>query len=278
MNDFSRKFSNILFQILLIITLLSSANLVRSRIEKPIFKISKQQSAFNLNAQIVDTFSLGYKRMITSFIWISTILESDHEHYQAKDSNSWMFLRFNLISRLDPKFYENYAFGGQYLSIIKDDDIGAKIIFDKGLSFYPDDYQLLLMTSFHYYFELKDFQNAIKLYKKLITYPQVPKHIVSFYAKIISKENTNEEAFQILLGLYEKNKHIEVFEKKYRESLYAIRAEIDLRCLNSKVENLNLCRKFDFYNEPYILVNGQYISKTPWKKFKIYKDLTIEKK
>lgn len=277
MNDFSRKFSTYALQIIFIIIFLTSANFVNQQINKPIIRISKQESAINLNATIVDLFSLGYRRLITSIFWLSTILESDHEHYKTKDTNSWMFLRFNLISTLDPNFYENYAFGGQYLSIIKDDDIGAKIILDKGLKYFPEDYQLLLITSFHYYFELHQHTEAMKIYKKLITFPQVPRHIISFYAKVISKETATEEAFEILRELYEKNKHISVFEKRYRDNLYAIRAEIDLKCLNSSSIPKQKCRTHDFNNIPYILKGKTYYAANSWKKFKVYKDLTKEK-
>lgn len=248
---------------------LSVANFVLDKIEKPIIKISKQESAINLNATIVDTFSLGYRRLATAIFWMSTILESDHEHYKAKDANSWMFLRFNLIATLDPSFYENYAFGGQYLSIIKDDDIGAKIILDKGLKRFPDDYNLNAIASFHYHFELNDTDNAKKLYKKLISFQQTPPHIVPIYSKIISSMGELEDAYQIMLLHYQKNINVPYLSQRYKDNLYAIKAEIDLTCLNSKKTG---CEKFDFDKNPYILKNNQYQAIKPWNQFRLKRE------
>lgn len=268
MNDNSRKFSNIIFQLIAIVFFLIASNLILKTLDKPIIKISKQESAINLNASIIDSFSLGYRRFITSLFWISTILESDHEHYKNKDANSWMFLRFNLIATLDPKFYENYVFGGQYLSIIKDDDIGAKIILDKGLNFFSNDYNLLLIASFHYYFELQQHKEAIKIYKRLITFPQVPRHIISFYSKMISQESVTEEVFAILKELYEKNKHITFLKNRYHDNLYAIRAELDLFCLNTKKNN---CRSNDFSGFPYLFKDGKFQAQKKWVPFRVTK-------
>lgn len=267
-----KKF-NIFFlsQIYLIITLallLSFLRIIETNFPKPSIKLSKEQSSINFKPELVDLFSLGYKRFLTALIWVSTILESDHEHFKGKDTNSWMYYRFNLIKTLDPKFYENYAFGGTYLSIIKDDDLGAKDLYTQGLINFPNDYYLTSSTAFHYYFELKDIPNAIYLFNKLMFFPQTPKHLTSLYARILSGQGDLEISFNIIRELYEKNKDIPLFEKRYRENLYAIRAEIDLNCLNS---NGAKCSALDFYGEPYIFNGSKYIAKTIWIPFRTKK-------
>lgn len=266
MKKFSRQFYLELISIALIILFLMLSHLVNSHTSKPKITISKQESAINLNPRIVDFFSMGYKRFITSFVWISTILESDHEHYKKKDNNSWMFLRFYFISQLDEKFYENYAFAGPYLSIIKDDDIGAKIIYDKGLSFYPNDYELILNAGFHYYFELNDLENSVLLYNRLREFPQTPPHILSLTGRLISENGSLQDAFNLILELYQKTKHNPAFERRYRQSLYAIKAELDLDCLNNKKNN---CEYNDFSGNPYKLSNGKFVAREEWTPFRI---------
>jgi len=127
--------------------------------------VSKQDSSINFNNNLYAYLNAGLKRFISSSIWISTILESDVEHYKSKDLNSWMYLRFNSISLLEPQFIENYRFGGVYLSIIKDDIVGASKLYRQGLAVYPDDYSLIKNASFHFYFEAKDVQSAYPLLK-----------------------------------------------------------------------------------------------------------------
>lgn len=120
----SKQASNII-SCISIFFLLYLAFYTSKKVSPPILFISKQQSSLNVSESIVENFNIGQKRLISSLLWISTILESDQEHYKNKDLNSWMFLRFKTISFLEPKFYEAYNFGGPYLSIIKNDLAGA---------------------------------------------------------------------------------------------------------------------------------------------------------
>ncbi len=82
---------------------------------KPKIKVSQQASALNLNNKLINLFNLGQGRLLSSSLWIKTLMDSDLEHYKKDDLNSWMHLRFKTIAEIDPQFYENYIYGGQYL-------------------------------------------------------------------------------------------------------------------------------------------------------------------
>ena len=138
--------------IILIIIFFAIAGVLNRNIVKPTFVVSKQQSALNINQDFINIFDLGQKRLLSDILWITTLLESDLSHYKGKDLNSWLYLRFLTISTLDPLFLQNYQFGGQYLSIVKDDLVGAKTIFEKGLKAYPNDYNLIFNIAFLYAF------------------------------------------------------------------------------------------------------------------------------
>ncbi|MBT6326719.1 MAG: hypothetical protein HOJ35_12170 [Bdellovibrionales bacterium] len=130
------KNTKIFFEISIIILCFIFIYFTKQHLTYPKINISKQDSATNINQTFINLFNAGEKQLISSLLWVQTILDSDLEHYQKNDSNNWMFLRFNTIISLDPRFYEAYLYGGQYLSVIKDDDLGAKIIYEKGLSVY----------------------------------------------------------------------------------------------------------------------------------------------
>ena len=98
---------------------------------RPIIKVSEQNSQINFNKNALKVLSLGQARLISSIIWVQTLMESDLEHYKNNDLNSWMYLRFDSITQLDPLFYEAYLWGGIYLSIVKDDAYGAKSLYQK---------------------------------------------------------------------------------------------------------------------------------------------------
>lgn len=247
---------------------------VSSKHERPTIFISKQESGFNIDDSFFKFFSLGQKRFMSSIVWIMTILESDNDHYKNDDLNSWMFHRFNTISILEPLFYENYAFGGPYLSIIKDDIKGATFIYNKGLSEYPDDFYLLKNAAFHFHFEVEDYQRSREIHQRLMNHKSINPILYSSLARIESEMGNKEAAFAIMLSNYNdlKEKNQTPLAEKTREHLYAIRTEIDLNCLNSKTSSKSDCHVTDLDGDPYLKdKQGLFFASKKWVPFKIKK-------
>lgn len=259
------KYLSSSFYIIVIILWLSGAFLISKNNEKPFVYVSKQQSILNLNENIWQYFNLGQKRLISSLYWISTILDSDVEHYKNKDLNSWMFIRFNTISLLEPKFYENYIFGGTYLSIVKDDLAGADIIYDKGLIQYPSDYKLLLNSGFHYYFEQRNLTKAYPILSKIKNNPSTPQYIISSLARIESQNGNLQDSFTILSEYQSKLPHDSPMWMKVQEQLYSLKAEMDIECLDN---NGTACARFDLEGNAYILRNNKYYANKIWKRYR----------
>jgi hypothetical protein len=247
--------------VVVIILALSGAFVISKKNEKPLLFISKQQSSFNLNENIFLYFNLGQKRLISSLYWVATILDSDVDHYKQRDLNSWMFIRFNTISLLEPKFYENYNFGGPYLSIIKDDLAGADVIYDKGLAIYPDDYSLLLNSGFHYYFEQKNLVKAYPILNKLKNNTKAPQYIISALARIESDRGNLADSLVILTEYQSRFDKSSILWQKIDNQIYSVKAELDLECLNQNKMN---CSKSDHNGILYILKNKKYYAAQSW--------------
>jgi hypothetical protein len=245
------------------------ACLINTQTKKPVISISKQESAININTKFLSVLSGGHKRLITDLLWIQTLIESDTEHYKKKDLNSWLFLRFMTISVLDPKFYENYLYGGQFLSIMKDDLEGASYIFDKGLTHYQDDYDLNYNAGFLYYFEMGDYERGLKNIEKIQYHSRAP----SFFPSVVNKLKIEtgvldlKTILSVVLAQY-LSTHDENLKLKFKSDLYAIKAEIDLKCLNSGNEN---CDRLDSENRNYILSNGKYHSQKSFTPYRLKK-------
>lgn len=245
----------------IILLALSGAFIISNNSAKPTLFVSKQQSTLNINENFWLYFNLGQKRLISSLYWVATILDSDVDHYKAKDLNSWMFIRFNTISILEPKFYENYNFGGPYLSIIKDDLSGADIIYTKGLTQYQNDYSLLLNSGFHYYFEERNLKKAYPILIQLKNDQRTPQYLISSLARIQSERGNLDDAFMILKESQVRFKNHSVIWHKINDQLYSIRAELDLTCLNNK---LKACSKADYDGNPYILSPAGFRAEKAW--------------
>lgn len=263
--NLATKHSNklLIFSTLLLLVI---SGILNNSYKKPHINVSKQDSALNFNDDVILMLNMGQKRLITDLFWIMTLLESDIEHYNKKDLNSWLYLRFKTIIRLDPLFLRAYRFGGKYLSIIKDDLYGAKEIFDKGLEVYPDDYDLLFDAAYLYAFELQDYKKAKELYQKVALFPKSPDFVKSLVNKIGFAGNSDLNlTFKVIYKLWQETPDETNLKTKLWQDLYSIKAELDLKCLNNNGKN---CAEADFAGNPYILQDGRYISRFPFSPYR----------
>ena len=234
------------------IIILTLANVLSSYRQKPLLELSQEDISYTLNQDFLYVFSMGNQRLFSSYLWILTLLQGDTEHYKKKDGNSWMYLRFSTIAKLDPLFYQNYKIGGIYLAIIKDDVSGSVEILEKGIRHYPEDFWLNYYLGFNYLHELKDREKSLYYFDKIRNHPIRKKRfplLTSTLAKLHAHQGDLKTAFNVLYQAY-LNLTSGFLKKHFEKSLYSLKAKIDLNCLNKGVEAD--CQKTDFFQRPYI--------------------------
>jgi hypothetical protein len=258
-----------LILVLVAVVLFTFAGLIHKNKPMPIIVLNKQETALNVNKNLLLFFNLGNKRLISDLLWVQTLLESDEEHYGKNDLNSWMYLRFLSISMLDPLFYENYMYGGLYLSIVKDDILGAAEILEIGLKHYPSDYKLNYYAGFNFYFEQGNFKKGLTYLEKIKNHPDAP----PFMKLIIGKlkfETTQDHEIALM---YLKNEYIStkdpLIKIKLTADIYALQAESDLACLNFGSKNL-ICNKLDSEGKPYLYKEGVWKAQMEFTPYRIH--------
>ena len=235
-----------------LVIFLTLANILHSSRPKPLLKLSQEDISYTLNQDFLYVFSMGNQRLFSSYLWILTLLQGDTEHYKKKDGNSWMYLRFRTIAKLDPQFYENYKIGGIYLAIIKDDVSGSIDILEKGIQHYPQDFWLNYYLGFNHLYELKDRKKGLYYFDKIRDHPIRKKQfplLTSTLAKLHAHQGDLKTAFNVLFQAYQ-NLNSGFLKKHFEKSLYSLKAQIDLNCLNGNEEKE--CQRFDFFNKPYV--------------------------
>lgn len=237
------------------------AGVINQQSPMPRLQLSKQQTAVNINKSVLLFLSAGNSRLLTDLLWVQTLLESDLEHYAGKDLNSWMYLRFSTIAALDPLFYENYAWGGQYLSIVKDDLLGAVNLLKLGLRHYPDDYRLNYQLGFTYYFELGDSEQGLKYMEKVAGHPRAPKYFQSIVLKLRHESGGDINATLALIYDLMTSTNDKYLRERLQKDFYALKAQRDLTCLNSGKSG---CETLDAQGVPYRMIYGRYHSQTPF--------------
>ncbi len=174
-----------------------------------------------LNSDFIKIVSFGNYRFISSYYWTKTLLDADIQHVKNQEK-SWLYYRFKLIADLDREFYENYLHGGIYLSIIKDDILGAEIIFNRGLEVFPNDYRLMYNAAFNYHFQLKDYDNSLLMYQKIQKTPYAVNFVIlpRLIEEAKNKRKSKQSHLQLLQLQLNRTKDIkerEVLIKKIEE-------------------------------------------------------------
>jgi hypothetical protein len=244
---------------------------IQATLKKPIIIIPKQDSVITLNTNFLKLMAIGHRRMISDFVWIQTLLESDLDHYKNNDLNNWMYLRFNQISELDPLFYENYLYGGQLLAIIKDDLSGSEDLYKRGLKYFPDDYSLNYHSGFALYFEMGNFKEGLERFKKIQANPRSPQTLKFLIQKLKFETTHNYTAALDFLAHNISITNDEGLKEKLKLDFYALKAERDLLCLNGGHSN---CEKHDAEGREYQVLDGKWSTKINFKPYRIYKKRT----
>ncbi len=240
----------------------------------PKLSVSKEQSAVNLKSDYVNLLSFGHSRLLSSILWITTLIEVDLEHYQGS-GNSWMYHRFLTISKLEPMFYHNYLFGGQYLSIVKDDIYGADTIYSIGTKFFPDDFKLNYNAGFNAAFEIGDTSLALKYYDRIydnsVTQQKYPSLLsVINKLRLANGDIKLEQIYELYLITWEEAKDEDV-KNLLAGYLYDIKAEMDLNCLASNPDN-SKCATTDFFGDKYFIdQNNKWKAVREWKPYRLNK-------
>lgn len=254
------------------IALIFLINQYQTSFSKPKITLTKEQSAFNFSTQSLKLVQFGHSRLTSSLLWMITLLESDIEHYKG-DKNSWMYFRFLTISELEPRFYLNYLVGGQYLSIIKDDIYGADDLYTRGLRHYPNDFRLNFHAAFNAAFEIGDIKRSLIFFDTIVETNQVykgPSNLLTLINKLKYEagEVSLADSFEYLSSLKASVKN-PIIIRKIEEDLYAIKAELDLNCLNAR-ESVH-CNQLDYDGTRYIKQNGQWVAQKTWIPYKVHK-------
>ena len=126
----------------------------------------------------------------------SLAMSAIHKEFKVC-KNSWAYQMLNAITRLSPRFYVAYSIGGVTLSILVEDPIGAKIIFDRGLENFPEDWRLLYRNAYHSLFEFFDFERASELLKKAGDHG-APLWVYSLSSRLKTKKGQKELALSVL--------------------------------------------------------------------------------
>ena len=187
-------------------------------------------------------FTFGFESALSSAMWIRLLQDIDicdqddgeravnladnlddlleTRLEKPRCSSGWVYTMIDRITDLNPQFIYAYTHGGMVLSVLVDDRVGAKNIFDKGLKIFPDDYHLVYSAAYHYLYEIQDAGKAAELMLKAHKLGG-PDWMVSLAARLYSKANMDEVGKIIIMDFIKTNPNSIIVEalKKRLENM-----------------------------------------------------------
>lgn len=226
----------------------TAAGWIGSRVVLPRIHVPAQETRYSLDADILLLASTGLRNAWSDIVWVQTLIESDLEHYLERNLGSWMYRRFELIARLDPYFYENYLYGGQYLMVAKDDLVGSRALLSRALEKYPDDMALNWQMGYLLIFEMGDVSAGYPYFKKIHQNPRRPPMFDSIFTRLSTQTLGLKEAYALTLASWEAQSEKSPLRRRLGQILYSMKAEIDFACIPQQGRP---CQPLDFKGMPY---------------------------
>ena len=111
--------------------------------------------------------------------------------------NSWAFKMLDAVTKLDPRFIMPYLLGAPALSVLVEDYEGSSIIFDRGVTNYPGDWQISYRAAYHFMYDKHDLPKAARLLNQAAD-NGAPSWLRSLAARLYTKSGQIELALSSL--------------------------------------------------------------------------------
>jgi len=273
--DTQYKYMNWVWFILVIsITVLTSSSLRK----KGVYWVeAPDEQKIRWEPELFKFVSFTHWPAAIDFIWIKAWLDPAYTAVK-EGTHPPVFFDLDLITSIEPFYFNAYVLGANYLAIIRDDQEGAIDLLKKGLSFYKADqaqwtqvqkehwskqWWIPLTLGYIYIYEKDDIVQASYYLKQAAAVSSSPEYLKSLSEKLRSKEGQFEVALKLvdfMIQSQKEEKNIEQLKLKKR-SLFLSQYFYEL---NKKFKALLSQSKA--YREQ-IVISKKFIE-NKWKVFK----------
>ncbi|MBN8541814.1 MAG: hypothetical protein J0L82_15595 [Deltaproteobacteria bacterium] len=167
----------------------------------------------------LERFSFGYQETMADILWIRILQDIDlcenvpdgrvkgteERGPKAACHKGWSFQMLDRITALAPPWRLPYHAGAVILSVMVDDDEGARLILEKGMAQFPSDYNLHYLAAYHYIYEVKNPQRAADALL-VAAKNGGPSWFYSLAGRLLNEDGQREIAINVLKKALEEQK------------------------------------------------------------------------
>lgn len=124
--------------------------------------------------ETIDRMAFGHREIIADWLWLRAIQDMDIceklKDQKICTGESWLFRLLRKITDLSPRNRPVYAVGAVSLSVLTNDTVGARFLFDKGVQYFPKDWPILYRAAYFYLYEDYEPEKAADLLRRTAAY------------------------------------------------------------------------------------------------------------
>ena len=144
------------------------------------------------NPKLFEMMSFGQLPAVVDWMWLKTLQDPLLTHVK-KGTHPAIFYTLDLITQLDPAFYESYIAGATLVSVVRDDGEGAMHLLTRGEEFrqhelarfdqsfrerfWSQEWRIPLLMAYVYLFDLDDMPHAEEAYRKASLISDAPAYL-----------------------------------------------------------------------------------------------------
>ncbi len=140
-------------------------------------------------ASSLKRYAFGFDSFLSSLLWVQVLQKADHSPLKS-DEVSWEYAQLEAITTLDPRFAEGYTYGAVFLSVLRRDKLGGKLLLEKWANRYPTHWRPAYMLGMHHYEELGDYTSAAPLILRAGGMRNAPKWLSSLGLRLLSESGS----------------------------------------------------------------------------------------
>ncbi len=198
-NIFLRRYWTLTVLVLgafLIVSLQVRMDRIRSAAQKV------EELRFIPSGQSLRIASLGYKEFAADLLWLKVIQFVGGKDQTGKGYD-WLYHVLDVVTDLDPKFFEAYQFGTMALSILGDNADQSVLLLQKGVTHISDRWELYFYLGFNYYYFLEDFKNAAAYMQRASEFPGHPEYVVGLTARLYAESQSPATGLAFMEKVYQ---------------------------------------------------------------------------
>ncbi len=157
------------------------------------------QAGFHGNS--LSRCSLGFKSLIADLIWVDLLQRASHKPI-ASEEVSWEYAQLDAITSLDPNFDRSYSFGAAFLSVFREDKLGAKLFLQKWVRRRPNHWYAHYVLGYHLFREMKEYKLAASHIFKAGSLEGAPSWLPALGIRLLSETGSLMQALDLSISLY----------------------------------------------------------------------------